>query len=238
MSIAGGRGSTPFKGDDEGIFISRVTESGPADLAGLRVGDKVLKVNGVSVEFADHYEAVEILKACGAVLVLFISREVTKLVGHPVFGEDGVVAQITTDSRPVVTHVQPAQETVKQIPPPIQIVSQQQMAGVDHHYQQLNHGLQTPTTTSALLSPNLNGGGGVENGKLNDVVHKVTLHTTLIRDQMTQGLGFSIAGGKGSSPFKDGSDSIFISRITDGGLAHRDGKINIGDKILAVSHQS
>ena len=37
LSIAGGRGSTPFKGDDEGIFISRVSEGGPADLADLRV---------------------------------------------------------------------------------------------------------------------------------------------------------------------------------------------------------
>lgn len=26
LSIAGGIGSTPFKGDDEGIFISRVTD--------------------------------------------------------------------------------------------------------------------------------------------------------------------------------------------------------------------
>ena len=39
LSVAGGRGSTPFKGDDEGIFISRVTESGPADLADVRVCD-------------------------------------------------------------------------------------------------------------------------------------------------------------------------------------------------------
>lgn len=37
LSIAGGRGSTPFRGDDEGIFISRVTEGGPADLADLKV---------------------------------------------------------------------------------------------------------------------------------------------------------------------------------------------------------
>lgn len=93
LSIAGGKGSTPYKGDDEGIFISRVTEGGPADLAGLRVGDKVLKVNGNNVEHADHYTAVEILKACGSVLILFISREVTKLIGHPAF-EDGTVRQI------------------------------------------------------------------------------------------------------------------------------------------------
>lgn len=67
-----------------------------------------------------------------------------------------------------------------------------------------------------------------------EIRHKITLHTTLIRDQIGQGLGFSIAGGKGSSPFKDGSDGIFISRVTEGGLAHRDGKILVGDKVLVV----
>lgn len=66
------------------------------------------------------------------------------------------------------------------------------------------------------------------------VTHTITLHTTLIRDQIGQGLGFSIAGGKGSPPFKDGCDGIFISRITEAGLADRDGKILVGDRILAV----
>lgn len=37
LSIAGGLGSTPFKGDDEGIFVSKVTEGGPADKVDLRV---------------------------------------------------------------------------------------------------------------------------------------------------------------------------------------------------------
>lgn len=70
--------------------------------------------------------------------------------------------------------------------------------------------------------------------KQQEITHKITLHTTLIRDQIGQGLGFSIAGGKGSPPFKDGSDGIYISRITEGGLAHRDGKILVGDKVLVV----
>lgn len=35
----------------------------------------------------------------------------------------------------------------------------------------------------------------------------VLVHTTLIRDQ--NGLGFSIAGGEGSPPFKDNSDVRF-----------------------------
>ena len=42
LSIAGGYESTPYKDQDEGIFISRVTAGGPADIAGLRKDDKVL----------------------------------------------------------------------------------------------------------------------------------------------------------------------------------------------------
>ena len=34
LSIAGGLGSTPYKDNDEGIFISRVTAGGPAAIAG------------------------------------------------------------------------------------------------------------------------------------------------------------------------------------------------------------
>lgn len=133
LSIAGGKGSTPFKGDDEGIFISRVTEGGPADLAGLKVGDKVLKVNGVSVIDTDHYHAVDVLKACGSVLVLVVTREVTRLVGHPVFTPDGSVAQIaisnrTTESAPLPVHQteQIINASAKIVPSPIQIHSEQQ----------------------------------------------------------------------------------------------------------------
>lgn len=67
------------------------------------------------------------------------------------------------------------------------------------------------------------------------MVHKVTLHTTLIRDQAGQGLGFSIAGGKGHAPFRDDCDGIFISRITEGGIAERDGKLAVGDRVTLVS---
>jgi len=75
LSIAGGLGSTPFKGTDEGVFISRVTEGGPAHLAGVRVFDKVLSVNGFSCVNVDHYEAVGILKAAGSDIYLSLERD-------------------------------------------------------------------------------------------------------------------------------------------------------------------
>ncbi|XP_032295240.1 protein lap4 isoform X10 [Drosophila virilis] len=236
LSIAGGKGSTPFKGDDDGIFISRVTEAGPADLAGLKVGDKVLKVNGIVVVDADHYQAVQVLKACGAVLVLVVQREVTRLIGHPVFSEDGSVSQISVETRPLVAEA-PTVTQERYIPPPIQIVPEQLQQQPVQQLQQLApaqaHGYAgnvfatpTPATNGMLL----------ENGKLDLApLSFIQLHTTLIRDQIGQGLGFSIAGGKGSPPFKDDCDGIFISRITEGGLAHRDGKIMVGDRVMAIN---
>lgn len=185
LSIAGGRGSTPFKGDDEGIFISRVTEGGPADYAGLRVGDKVITVNGVSVVDVSHYDAVEVLKASGPVLVLQISREVTRLVRDVDDNNKPVIVSTTTPTTTTVT-------TTKRIPSP--------------------------------LPPQI---------EEDQVLQTVQISTTLIRD--SRGLGFSIAGGKGSPPFKADSDAIFVSRITDGGVAHKDGKLMIGDRVVAIN---
>ncbi|XP_032439185.1 disks large homolog 4 isoform X1 [Xiphophorus hellerii] len=52
-----------------------------------------------------------------------------------------------------------------------------------------------------------------------------------------KGLGFSIAGGVGNQHVP-GDNSIYVTKIIDGGAAHRDGRLQIGDKILAVNHMS
>ena len=59
------------------------------------------------------------------------------------------------------------------------------------------------------------------------------IYTTLLRDQT--GLGFSIAGGLGAAPYKEGTDSLFVSKITDSGAAMRDGKLRVGDKIVQIN---
>lgn len=61
----------------------------------------------------------------------------------------------------------------------------------------------------------------------------ITLHTTLIRDPGC-GLGFSIAGGRESSSYKEDTDGVYISRIAEGGVAHKDGKLQLGDKVISV----
>ena len=82
LSIAGGLGSTPYKDDDEGIFISRVTAGGPAECAGLQKDDKVLSVNGNNFVGIHHYQAVDVLKAQGSSITMKIVREVPVTNGH------------------------------------------------------------------------------------------------------------------------------------------------------------
>lgn len=50
------------------------------------------------------------------------------------------------------------------------------------------------------------------------------------------GLGFSIAGGVGNQHVP-GDNSIYVTKIIEGGAAHKDGRLQIGDKILAVSSE-
>ncbi|XP_077343573.1 disks large homolog 1 isoform X15 [Lithobates pipiens] len=49
-----------------------------------------------------------------------------------------------------------------------------------------------------------------------------------------KGLGFSIAGGVGNQHIP-GDNSIYVTKIIEGGAAHKDGKLQIGDKLLAVN---
>ncbi|XP_012924828.1 protein scribble homolog isoform X6 [Heterocephalus glaber] len=180
ISIAGGKGSTPYKGDDEGIFISRVSEEGPAARAGVRVGDKLLEVNGVALQDAEHHEAVEALRGAGAAVQMRVWRE----------------RMVEPENAVTVTPLRPEDD-----------YSPREWRG---------GGLRLP-----LLQPEAPG-----------PLHQ--RHTAcLVRSE--KGLGFSIAGGKGSTPYRAGDGGIFISRIAEGGAAHRAGTLQVGDRVLSIN---
>ncbi|CAL8257353.1 unnamed protein product [Lota lota] len=75
ISIAGGKGSLPYREHDEGIFISRVSEGGPSDKAGIHVGDRLLEVNGLDVQGMAHHEAVSALRHAGSCIKMKVLRE-------------------------------------------------------------------------------------------------------------------------------------------------------------------
>ncbi|XP_040350594.1 protein scribble homolog isoform X6 [Herpailurus yagouaroundi] len=184
ISIAGGRGSTPYKGDDEGIFISRVSEEGPAARAGVRVGDKLLEVNGVALHGAEHHQAVEALRGAGSTVQMRLWRE----------------RMVEPENAVTVTPLRPEDD-----------YSPREWRGA---------ALRLP-----LLQPD------PASGPLRQ------RHVAcLVRSE--KGLGFSIAGGKGSTPYRAGDGGIFISKVSPTGAAGRDGRLRVGLRLLEVNQQS
>lgn len=53
----------------------------------------------------------------------------------------------------------------------------------------------------------------------------------------SKGLGFSIAGGIGNQHIP-GDNGIYVTKIMEGGAAHVDGRLSIGDKLIAVRNNS
>ncbi|XP_026318579.1 protein lap4 isoform X4 [Hyposmocoma kahamanoa] len=249
LSIAGGRGSTPYIGDDEGIFISRVTPNGPAYLAGLRVGDKVLSVNGQSVVDVDHYFAVDVLKASGATLTLVITRDTPNSTRTHSRAPSGASHHSLSTNDTVSTLENGQVQTGRGIPTKPLIIGNQYAQEFEpeiKEQKQVNN--VTPITPRGLYSPSpavqittdtyqrlqASPPPPVTQPYVPPVYQqKVLVHTTLIRDGA--GLGFSIAGGKGSPPYREDSDAIFISRISPQGAAAKDGKMQVGDKVISIN---
>ncbi|XP_032427230.1 tax1-binding protein 3 [Xiphophorus hellerii] len=63
FSIGGGidqdPGQNPFSEDksDKGIYVTRITPGGPAEVAGLKMGDKIMQVNGWDMTMVTHDQA-------------------------------------------------------------------------------------------------------------------------------------------------------------------------------------
>lgn len=51
-----------------------------------------------------------------------------------------------------------------------------------------------------------------------------------------KGLGFSIAGGIGNQHIP-GDNGIYVTKIMEGGAAHVDGRLSVGDKLVGVRHR-
>ncbi|XP_073855792.1 protein scribble homolog isoform X21 [Macaca fascicularis] len=180
ISIAGGKGSTPYKGDDEGIFISRVSEEGPAARAGVRVGDKLLEVNGVALQGAEHHEAVEALRGAGTAVQMRVWRE----------------RMVEPENAVTITPLRPEDD-----------YSPRERRG---------GGLRLPLLPAESPGP-------------------LRQRHVACLARSERGLGFSIAGGKGSTPYQAGDAGIFISRIAEGGAAHRAGTLQVGDRVLSIN---
>lgn len=76
FSIAGGKSSNAYNGRGEGVYISKISEDGPAAFdKRLQLGDKIFSVNGIDVRQSSHDDVVKILTSTSETVSLLAFRE-------------------------------------------------------------------------------------------------------------------------------------------------------------------
>ncbi|NXX24404.1 DLG3 protein, partial [Nicator chloris] len=112
-----------------------------------------------------------------------------------------------------------------------------------------------PDDPGIFITKIIPGGAAAMDGRLGKVAHcllnlgrvqspvrhrgcdanSVYLSVPHLHSHSPSGLGFSIAGGIGNQHIP-GDNSIYITKIIEGGAAQKDGRLQIGDRLLAVNN--
>ncbi|XP_041263057.1 protein scribble homolog isoform X26 [Onychostruthus taczanowskii] len=272
----------------EGIFISRIAEGGAAHRDGiLRVGDRVISINGVDMTEARHDQAVALLTAASPTIVLLVEREGAEQPGEggsprgrmhspppPPGPGDSPPEETPAPPRNHLCRGMEDQYPVEEIhlvkaggPLGLSIVG-----GSDHSSHPF--GIHEPGVfISKVIPRGLASRSGLRVGDrilevngidLRHATHQEAVNALLSnaqeltmlvrRDPPPPGmqeiciekapgekLGISIRGGaKGhaGNPFDPTDEGIFISKVSSSGAAARDGRLQVGMRILEVNHQS
>ncbi|XP_044740428.1 tight junction protein ZO-1 isoform X3 [Chrysoperla carnea] len=81
IAVSGGRDNPHFSSGDPSIAVSDVLTQGPAERL-LQVNDRILSVNGISLQNVDYATAVQVLRDSGDTVVLSIKRRVSSQSNH------------------------------------------------------------------------------------------------------------------------------------------------------------
>ncbi|XP_046853801.1 disks large homolog 1-like isoform X2 [Xenia sp. Carnegie-2017] len=215
FSIAGGVGNQHIPGDD-GIFITKIIDGGAAKYDGrLQEGDKILSVNGVSLNSVTHEQAVGILKSSSDTVVLLVHRDTSSFVYQ--------------GSSAPQTPTEDAEEEEEE-----ENKNGEDFANDSHpptYDEAVNNSDEGNQESLSEKTPSVNGVGE----SLSPAPVVIIDEEELSRDKRTvvltkgpSGLGFNIVGG-------EDCEGIFISFILAGGVADLSGELRRGDQILSVN---
>ncbi|XP_035670217.1 tyrosine-protein phosphatase non-receptor type 13-like [Branchiostoma floridae] len=218
LSVTGGVNTSVKYG---GIYVKTLFPNGAADVDGrVRIGDRVLKVNGVSLTNVTHKQAVEAMRNSPQVTTLLIERGIP-----PGSGGDKSETSSTHQEEPEevlpTSHDPEGEEDFSRSlsPDPMSVASTSMMSGtVLTPTPEEEEGVGGPPDTPPPEYPFVT----------EDNTFTVNLHKT------TTGLGLSIQGGKDAHP----DPQLCIPRIKKlfpGQPAAESGRLEVGDVILKVN---
>ncbi|XP_067368265.1 inaD-like protein isoform X3 [Channa argus] len=212
LSIVGKRSGS-------GVFISEVVRGGAAELDGrLMQGDQILSVNGDDTRHASQETVAAILKCARGPVALELGRlKAASWISSRHSSQGSQMSHVSGCSSGVVAP--PLTHTLTSPEPPT----------------------ADPLTPSSSVLSALNNNNSmkstadVTSSSANITGADADIRTVEFTRGVTDSLGVSIAGGKGS-PL--GDIPIFIAMIQANGVAAKTHRLKVGDRIVSINGQS
>ncbi|CAG2169841.1 unnamed protein product [Oppiella nova] len=207
FSIAGGIGNQHIAGDN-GIYVTKIMESGAAHLDGrLDVGDKLVAVGDKNLESVTHEEAVATLKATSDHVLLTVIK----------------YRPLTPTQHNLVSHYTNRSHSSLSGTASIGNIAAEPTAAIS------TRSLQTPPLNQTDYSSDMFASkSSVNTPKASSEEDMTREPRRVILSKGGTGLGFNIVGGE------DG-EGIFISFILAGGPADLCGELKRGDQVMSVN---
>uniref|UniRef100_A0A8C6TPK1 Membrane associated guanylate kinase, WW and PDZ domain containing 2b n=1 Tax=Neogobius melanostomus TaxID=47308 RepID=A0A8C6TPK1_9GOBI len=233
--------------------IGRIIEGSPADRCGkLKVGDRILAVNGQSIISMPHADIVKLIKDAGLTVTLHIIPEEGSTSGpssekqSPMTQKHSPQTQPNSVAQMNQAVLQPGQPVLSQ-PGPIplsrdrasEVKARQDVKPDFRHapftdYRQPPVDYRHPPVTDYRAPPTLD----YRHPQLLDQSLNVLLlfqdydYFTVELEKSSKGFGFSIRGGR------EYKMDLFVLRLAEDGPAIRNGRMRVGDQIIEINGDS
>ena len=233
LSIAGGKDTPPFKDNDEGIFVSKVTKGGPAEAAGVKMGDKILAVNNyLFYDGITHQKAVEIFKKIKPDFKEFsirVLRDPNDDLADDKQEDDyiGKGDALVTSSSKLVDKSSNQSTFTRTYTIPVKSESNGSTNTVNNLRQFIMREPEKKKPTSATLPPGMSLLEGSANR--NNIIY-----TTLVKDYKYD-LGLVLESRNDENESKSTWSNIVIADIKPNSIASRDGKLQVDDRLLSIN---
>ncbi|XP_062411095.1 tyrosine-protein phosphatase non-receptor type 13 isoform X9 [Sardina pilchardus] len=230
FQIVGGESSGRM---DLGTLISSITPGGPADINGcLKPGDRLISVNDVNLEGLPHEAAVDILQNAPDDVTLVVSQPKERLFE----GSPSSFPRYSTKP-PVASPVQVDLESSSEenagspSPPPMSVASAS-VSPLGRRHESLNSSQNSRTGSPALPPAQLNGFHRSPPPEGPPAAQPALDSTPPALPPKTR------KAQKGGSNTTVKHGGIYVKAIIPKGAAELDGRINKGDRVMAVNGKS
>ncbi|KAK5977210.1 PDZ/DHR/GLGF domain protein [Trichostrongylus colubriformis] len=232
-----------------GSTIGQILENSPAEKCGrLKVGDRVVAVNGIDILNLSHGEIVNLIKASGLTVRLTIAA--------PMPADGSPLASSTLNRSTIVSNAYAPSPPSTFVPPPpvFQNGGFYATLGRNSNYSSFPppSAMTTSTpfsyTNGSTLKTSSNYSSYPETtrpiytmSQLNGQLNGMNLNSSIPPEQSSpiisvqlergaRGFGFSIRGGQ-----EFGAMPLFVLRIAEEGPAAIDGRLKVGDQLISIN---